>query len=74
VPQTATELGRLSGFVVFDAGAPGKNRTCDLGFRKALLYPTELRERLSFGVGLPRRRGAAELVTFGGPAQVVTSW
>ena len=34
MPQTATELGRLSGFVVFDAGAPGKNRTCDLGFRK----------------------------------------
>jgi hypothetical protein len=26
-------------------GAPSKNRTCDLGFRKALLYPTELRGR-----------------------------
>lgn len=26
-------------------GAPGKSRTCDLGFRKALLYPTELRGR-----------------------------
>ena len=24
--------------------APGMNRTCDLRFRKPLLYPTELRE------------------------------
>ena len=26
-------------------GAPGRNRTYDLRFRKPLLYPTELRER-----------------------------
>ena len=34
MPQTGAELRRLSGSIVFDAGAPGKNRTCDLGFRK----------------------------------------
>jgi Spy/CpxP family protein refolding chaperone len=38
-------------------GAPSKNRTCALGFRKALLYLTELRGR------------AAEAVTFGRGAQ-----
>ena len=27
------------------SGAPGRNRTYDLRFRKPLLYPTELRER-----------------------------
>src|SRR4051812_39536222 len=34
-------------------GAPGKSRTCDLGFRKALLYPSELR-------GHEARRGVAQ--------------
>lgn len=28
------------------SGVPGKNRTCDQRFRKALLYPTELRGRV----------------------------
>ena len=32
-----TEIHRIG-------GAPGKNRTCDLRFRKPSLYPTELRE------------------------------
>jgi hypothetical protein len=27
--------------------APGRNRTCDLGIRKPLLYPTELRRQRS---------------------------
>jgi hypothetical protein len=27
-------------------GGPGKTRTCDLRFRKPLLYPAELRDRL----------------------------
>ena len=36
-------------------GAPGKNRTCDLGFRKALLYPTELRGRRESGGKLARQ-------------------
>ena len=31
---------------VFDfTGGPGKTRTCDLRFRKPLLYPAELRDR-----------------------------
>jgi len=33
------EVGRTTG------SAPGTDRTCDLRFRKPLLYPTELRER-----------------------------
>ena len=40
--------------------APSKDRTCDLGFRKALLYPTELRGR------------AAEAVTSVGDAQALS--
>ena len=34
--------------------APSKDRTCDLGFRKALLYPTELRGRAAEAVTSPR--------------------
>jgi nicotinamide-nucleotide amidase len=33
-------------YLVF-LGAPGRNRTYDLRFRKPLLYPTELRERVA---------------------------
>ena len=36
-------------------GAPGKTRTCYLGFRKALLYPNELRGR---GVAVPQQRAS----------------
>lgn|GEM_PF-2523566 len=28
-----------------EISTPGRDRTCDLSFRKAPLYPTELRER-----------------------------
>ena len=31
---------------------PGRDRTCDLSFRKAPLYPTELRERMPGGAAL----------------------
>ena len=43
-PSKATET---TGVALRGLGfsAPSKNRTCDLGFRKALLYPTELRGR-----------------------------
>jgi hypothetical protein len=42
-------------------GAPDKSRTCDLGFRKALLYPTELRGRVVLDIdraASPVRGGA----------------
>src|SRR3982750_1200971 len=59
VPQLQRPQPFLSCFFEEEGSAPGKNRTCDLGFRKALLYPTELRGRADF---------AAEAVTFGGGA------
>src|SRR5262245_25121800 len=46
VPHQARRRKRLAFsflFAAFASSAPGKSRTCDLGFRKALLYPTELR-------------------------------
>ena len=36
-------------YLVF-LGAPGRNRTYDLRFRKPALYPAELREREPFAV------------------------
>jgi hypothetical protein len=51
-------------FAVLASGAPDTIRTYDLGFRKALLYPAELRERFEIW--------GAEVVTFGGAAQGVT--
>ncbi len=45
-PSKALEIGRF--LLIFSAlagGAPDTIRTYDLGFRKALLYPTELRGR-----------------------------
>src|SRR4051812_39185773 len=35
------------------SGDPGKTRTCDLRFRKPLLYPAELRDHIS---SIPERR------------------
>ena len=49
-PATATAAAALSCFSEFEGGAPSKDRTCDLGFRKALLYPTELRGRAAEAV------------------------
>jgi hypothetical protein len=42
------------------ANTPGKARTCDLRFRKASLYPTELRGRSS--VSLRLEMGFAKLI------------
>ena len=43
--RTRAPRAAASGQRAGQIGAPSKNRTCDLGFRKALLYPTELRGR-----------------------------
>src|SRR5579863_2714024 len=40
----ATELPKCA--VLRGVGGPGKTRTCDLRFRKPLLYPAELRDQL----------------------------
>jgi hypothetical protein len=56
VTETAGVYVVLRGLGV---GAPSKNRTCDLGFRKALLYPTELRGRAGF---VRRRLSRSRLV------------
>lgn len=58
LPRIATNTVVFALFFENNCGAPSKDRTCDLGFRKALLYPTELRGR------------AAEAVTSRGDAQV----
>ena len=42
-------LGQRAG----QLSAPSKDRTCDLGFRKALLYPTELRGRAARRLSRP---------------------
>jgi hypothetical protein len=62
VPQLKRIRPYLSCFYENNGSAPSKNRTCDLGFRKALLYPTELRGRTGIC--------AAEAVTFAAGAQV----
>src|SRR5690606_13513985 len=41
----------------WEAGAPGRSRTCGLGLRSPLLYPAELRAR-DVGDSTPWRRGA----------------
>ena len=56
------EQGHFALFFERNGSAPSKDRTCDLGFRKALLYPTELRGR------------AAEAVTSGGDAQALSGF
>jgi hypothetical protein len=45
--RSATRMNSCRRWFAFarTEGAPGMSRTCDLGFRKALLYPTELRGR-----------------------------
>ena len=49
MPQLQRSQPFSSCFFVFEGSAPGMSRTCDLGFRKALLYPTELRGRAVCG-------------------------
>ena len=49
------------GFPESEVSAPGRNRTCDLGIRRPLLYPTELRRQRagqSSQRGHPLRRAA----------------
>ena len=44
---------QASAEVIHSDGAPGRNRTCDLGIRRPLLYPTELRrQRVRQCIGL----------------------
>ena len=62
VPQLQRPQPFSSCFSEFEGSAPSKDRTCDLGFRKALLYPTELRGR------------AAEAVTSRGGAQALSGF
>lgn len=56
-----------------NVSARGRIRTCDLSFRKALLYPTELRGRQR--QVLPAGHAAATLIDlhFGPPADLATS-
>ncbi len=43
--QPTNRAGRTDFLSDFLDGGPGKTRTCDLRFRKPLLYPAELRDQ-----------------------------
>jgi len=47
VLRAETRIGELSRVDANEGYAPGRIRTCDPRFRKPMLYPTELRARLS---------------------------
>ena len=44
----ANAANRRPKSLILLCGGPGKTRTCDLRFRKPLLYPAELRDHASF--------------------------